>query len=186
VLIEAVVYGTEETPADVVLDDVQASGLQPWMLTVEPDTGELFVVLEAPEPFHPEEAGRPRRWVRVLLTGKDENGHGVLEAAATDRIDIVYGADPDLLQPMLPEDVYTTEEEALARNGMCHERAARPDDEEVAEGEEEPEPVFCGRQSSPDSVYRFCADDDQRRREESDDLVHRGYEPTYGVLAEAV
>lgn len=155
----------------VTIDDIEAQHLQPWMLYREPDSGRVFVVAADPEPFVPADVvARPHRWVSVPLLGLDEP----LSAPATDRVDIIYGAPLDGLQPLLDDDLYTSEGEALARNGMCPE---------LVDVEGVDESVWCGLPSDPESCYRCCVGHDQERRAESDDLVQRGFTATYAVIA---
>jgi hypothetical protein len=174
VILDADVVGTDKEGPEVVVEDVEAGHLQPWMLILDGDTHELFVVAEDPEPFHAASpTGRTERWVRVRLDGVETP----FEVPATSRVDIVFGADVDGLQPVLEEDLYAVEQEALARNGLCHEKIA------VESGDGSPETVmFCGRPSDPDSFYRFCTGCDSVRREESDVIAGRQFAPTYGPI----
>jgi hypothetical protein len=170
VKLEAAIVGADGTDAEVLTDLVQAQHLQPGMLHHDPESGEVFIVAADPEPYLAGE-GRPERWVNVALAGAEQP----LSAPATARVHVVFGAEPDALQPLLDADLYDAAEEALASNGMCPERL-EPD----ADGE----PRWCGLPSDQDSYYRLCSDHDADRREESDDLVHRGYQPSYGTVAE--
>lgn len=172
--IDAVVLpaeGTDEV-AELVLRQVEAGHVQQWMLLYQEPTDDVFVVAAPPTAVHVDTAGgRPQRWVHIPLIGVDEP----LEVKATARVDIVYGADLEGLAPLLDPDLYAEEEEGLARNGMCHELApateGQPDDDE---------PVYCGRPSIPGSFYRACTAHDENRIVDSDELVSRQFEPTYG------
>ena len=172
-----------EQEAEVILDDVDAGHVQETMLLYNDETDELFPVVGEPVPFHRESpTGRQERWMRIQLLGVEEP----LEVHATDRVDVVYGAElVDELAPMLDPDLLSEEEEALARNGMCHEQIPPdPDADVVARDDDEPEAVvYCGRPSFPDSYYRFCEPCDLNRREESEHFMGRQYGPTYGAIA---
>ncbi len=187
--LDAVVLPTEGTDEmqEVNLDTVEAGAAQQWMLIYLEDGDRVFAVADAPTAFQSDPAdGRPVRWVSIPLIDADP-----LEVPATLRLEVVYGNDPESLQPLLDLDLYPeADQEALARNGMCPE--AVTDDElepgtpaaaAGSEPEPDPEPVYCGRPSDPASFYRACTDHDARRREESQRYEARQFEPTYGAYA---
>lgn len=170
--IDAVIVG--DAP-EVTTEIVAAQAVQPWMLLYDISEDDLQVVTEDPEPFRPETpAGRPERW--VTLTVLDDEP---ITAAATAGLEVVLGAEVEDLQPLFPEDLYTPQEWALAYNGMCQEKTDDGDEEDDDE-----EPVWCGRPSDPVSLYRSCTEHDEARRRQSETVAARGYEPTYGAIAE--
>lgn len=181
--INAELVAVGDAEAEVVVDEIEAGNLQPWMLLVaEEDTGHLHVTIGDPAVGHEvTEGGRIERWVSVPVFESEP-----VALAAVERVLIVYGTPPEALLELMPEDVLTVQEEALARNGLCHDRVVvHEDEDEPADDEQDEEPpLFCGRPSDPDSFYRACPEHDLVRREKSDELVRRGYEPTYGVLAD--
>lgn len=178
--IDAVVLpeeGSQDQP-DVTVDAVDGGHVQPWMLVYVEESDEVFVVTAVPVPFQRDgDGGRLERWVQIPLAGVEEP----LEVAATESLDIVYGADLDQLHDLLDPDLYSDEEEGLAQNGMCH-RIAHVD-EEIVDGQTVEIPVYCGMPSDPNSIFRYCTRDDQVRREDSDRIVGRRFEPTYGLPA---
>lgn len=60
-------------------------------------------------------------------------------------------------QPLLARDRYSDEEWQYASSGLC--------DRETEFGMH-PRIVRCGKPSSPDSFYRWCADHDREARED--------------------
>lgn len=160
---------------EVTTELVAAQAVQPWMVLYDvTEDDELLVVAGDPEPFRKDgPTGRPERWVSIPIL----DGEPVL-ATATERFDVVLGAPDEGLQPLFDPDLYTAVEEALARNGLCHEQL------DPAEGDENAEPVWCGRPSDPASVYRDCTEHDQQRQLESETVVSHGFAPTYGAIAE--
>lgn len=174
----------ESTDTSTPLRSVQAGNLQPWMLLYLTDHDQAFVVAGKPDPYQQEDQfGRTERWVRIPVHGNPEP----MLAKATGRVDIVVGAAPGLLQPLLDDDLYDVEQEALARNGLCSEQIhddPDPEDDPDDRGDDEEDmPLWCGLPSDPDSALRLCPAHDLVRRQESDELVEYGFEPTYGIIA---
>lgn len=182
--INAELVAVDGVGPDVVVDELAAGNVQTWMLLVaDEDTGHLHVVLGDPAASQiVTDDGRIERWVSIPVFEAEP-----VVALAAERFLIAYGTPPEQLLDLLPEDVLTVEEEALARNGLCHDRIEQPADDHPTGGQDEDaeeEPLFCGRPSDPDSFYRACAEHDLARREKSDALVLHGFEPTYGVFAD--
>jgi hypothetical protein len=174
----------ESTDTSSPLRSVPAGNLQPWMLLYLADADQAFVVTGEPEAYQQDnEHGRTERWVSVPVFGNPEP---VLSKATT-RAEIVVGTEPDLLAELLPEDLYEVEEEALARNGLCHEQIHDPhpedDPDDRDDAEQEGVPVWCALPSDPASVARLCATHDLVRQQESAELAGRGFRPTYGTIA---
>jgi hypothetical protein len=105
-----------------------------------------------------------------------------LDVPAASRLTIVYGADPDTLQPMLDGDLLSIAQEALARNGLCSELVDDEEPEDLADGEQE-QLVYCGLPSDPRSHYRLCTGHDDARLDQSDRLSRRQFRETYGRTA---
>jgi hypothetical protein len=176
----------ESTDTSVPLRSVPAGNLQPWMLLYLPVADEVAVVTGDPEAYQQNnEFSRTERWVRVPVFGDFEP---VLRKATT-LMRILVGAEPDQLAELLPEDLYDVEQEALARNGLCHEQIHHdteteddPDDRDDPDDEEDV-PVWCALPSDPNSVARLCTTHDLVRQQESAELVARGFQPTYGTIA---
>lgn len=167
-------FGTEEDPAEASIKLVPAGQLQLWMIVLDEQTGELHPVVGEPlARLEDAPLGRYERWVDVTLHDVEQP----LSEPAAARVPVVFGADPETLQPMPPLDLLTVEDEALAVNGMCHHRIdpAVEDDQH----EEEPLPVWCGRPSDADSPLRFCTSHHEHRQQDSDVLTGRGYAPIY-------
>ncbi len=174
------VLGSTEHPPDVLSEEVEAGHLDVFMLVYDPDADEVDIVASEPEAFQKDGAGgRPERWVRLLLADVEDP----FEAPATGVQLIVYGAEPEGLQPMLDADLLTFAQEALAHNGLCSELV--DDDQPAAEpgGEVDERPVYCGLPSDPGSRYRACAAHDQARREQDERIIRREYPAgTYGPI----
>jgi hypothetical protein len=170
-------YGTDDEPAEVMTRLVPAVSLQPYMLFLDEQTGELHPVVADPEPFLREnEHGRDERWVTLHLHEAEP-----MEQVAANRVAIVFGAPADGLQDLPPSDMLTVEDEALARNGMCHHRI-EPDVEDE-QHEEEPDPVWCGAPSDPESPFRFCTPHDEARIDDSNQVAAHGFSPIYAPYA---
>ncbi len=171
----------------LMLDSVEAQALQPFMLVYDGGWGddgiggelsEVDIVAAPPRAYlGTNEAGREQRWVEVPVV-PDVPGEEIdpIDEPATARVLVVLGFPPENLEPLLAPDLYpSAQAEALARNGMCHERV---------DEEEDAEEIFCGLPSYPFSFYRLCQNHDEDRQANSEVVAGRGYNPTYGAVAE--